>query len=283
MPRHLMLASLVISAMTLAGPAGAATLFEEDFNYGSTDELVGKTGGTGLAGAWAGNTSATQLTNTTFDYNVADGGTIVGGNGALRVGGTNPNSTALISRSLETAYSGDAIYVRYLLTVTGGTIDQADRIAVWFNSNTALYFGSLPLNVGGDFVVRPSGSTSAQVLGGGDLNANQTYLLVARFSKTNSGAANPYDRADLWINPAFGDMDNPTLSTPQQVADTVLLINSITSVGIETVNMEVDDVYIIDALKAGTTWEDVVPVPEPATGALIGAGLMLGMSGRRLR
>jgi len=283
-----MLQHRITTALTLALTfmiSGACTslraevLFEEDFNYsGDVDsqELVGQNGGTGFGGTWLGNTAATQLTSDSLYAPVPGGLNISGGSGALQIGtgSSTAISSAIVSRALDASFSGDQVFVRFMIRGNAGSVEVADRVALWLESSTGPYMALLPLGgTNDDFYARPSAGT-APGTGGKDFVLDQTYLVVAQFSKSVSGASELYDSVAVWIDPAATDEATPDYTVGPET-DGTFSISSFDAIGFQTNGVDNDDVYIIDNIKGGTTFNDVVAIPEPGSVALIGAGAAL--------
>jgi hypothetical protein len=106
-----------------------------------------------------------------------------------------------------------------------------------------------------------------------------TYLVVAQFSKTLSGAANPYTTANLWVNPVYTSSGTPNATLTQGGSG---LTTSLSSFGFRSANLDTGDKVYYDTLRIGTTWADVVPVPEPAT-FIAGALLVLPFGASTIR
>ena len=97
------------------------------------------------------------------------------------------------------------------------------------------------------------------------------YFVVGHLSKSNPGVSNPYGRYALWVNPAYGDLD-----TPESLSEGASNISEFTSVGVRSHQInaggaEPDDIRF-GALRLGTTWGDVVPIPEPCSGTIMIVG-----------
>ncbi|MBE0542202.1 MAG: hypothetical protein IH623_12515 [Verrucomicrobia bacterium] len=257
--------------------AHASLLVSEDFNYGA-GELHGKSGGTGFSGAWSANTSVTEILAGGLSYTRIDGYTHNGGADRLRLQG---NSDTAAQRALASVFSGDTFYVGLLLNVTG-TLDNNDFGAGWFNNMNGIGLG-LKANQGG-------GATTYDVFARAKLDGNNaayyqnltmgvTYLVVAQFSKTTSGAANPYTTANLWVNPVYASSGTPNGTIIQSGTG---LSSDLSSFGFRTANLDGGDTVYYDMLRIGTAWADVVPVPEPAT-FIAGALLLLPFGASTIR
>jgi len=278
---------IAAAGLVLGFAAGAqgAVVANESFNTLNNGNLGGQGSGTGWAGAWVdGSASASDIvvpTSPSLTYAVPGGGVVSGGAKALQHTG---NATNAVNRTLSTAFGDDAgetsIYISFLMKFTG-SITGNDFAAIWFDNNTS-----------GDHTNRPniglkanqgSGSTgmdffSRLALGdesySGNLVSGETYLLVGRLAKSGSGN---FDIFDLWVNPDADDF-----ATPDVTATNAGTISQFNMIGIRSANLGGSDTVTIDELVLGTTWADVMAVPEPATLSLLGLGLVgLGWARRR--
>jgi hypothetical protein len=101
------------------------------------------------------------------------------------------------------------------------------------------------------------------------LNQNQTYLIVMEFTY-NGG--NGLDTEQLWVNPTLGnsgplggDVTTGTVTGTLDLSGYWFLRGGSTAAG------------VVDELRIGDTYSDVVPVPEPSTLALSLIGGVMGL------
>src|SRR5690606_6427129 len=88
-----------------------------------------------------------------------------------------------------------------------------------------------------------------------ELVGDQTYLLVAKLTKTRSGPLAAFDRLELWVNPSPEDRDRQ----PDVVAHG-RSFNSVRWVGVSTgKKTEPVDFIEFDELILGEDWQDVMP------------------------
>lgn len=267
--KSLLGAALLLSALALKSEA--SVIFSEGFEYDTSlsTSLTGRSGGTGFTGAW--NTNVTSgslyLQNGGLSYQVVGGGFIDGGNTALRFDGASTTSQNNLFNRSFTSFNGDEMYVSYLIQVPiGKTLASTKSTGIWFNNDNNWIYnynatgtGSFGARIGGSSTNDPVGPLMAP---------GTTYFVVAKLSKSNPGEENPFNRIDLWLNPGAGDLSSTPLFTATATGPTGA-VSAYDLLGYRT-NLASGNAIVIDNLVAGTTWSDVVPVPEPGSFALLG-------------
>lgn len=271
-----MLYALVTLLLAAVRPAAAVQLVQEDFAY-AVGELNGQASGSGFSGAWTATVGPTEVIDpgTALSYAIPGGGVVAGGNRALLVEGTS-NGDNILFRSLASPISADEIYVGFLFQARTGTIADNDFAVFWHDSAaTGTHVGVPNLGVKGnegggasnDFVARIdlAGPTAYST----NITVGQTYYVVGRLAKSSPGAANLYDVFDLWVDPAAVD------PTPDATSAFTGSLASFSVLGMRSANMDATDDFLFDAIRYATTWQEIVPVPEPSTGVLFALGLAL--------
>jgi hypothetical protein len=262
------LSAFVICCATLLVAADccqAELLALDDFNYSPVgSDLNGQSGGGsfGFSNAWTGNTT----------FNIGDG-SLVSPTGWPVAEGNSMNTVAYFAnRDIERTLAeplgtpGTTIYSSMLIRpegilgqgYAGGWFGLAFRGD--FQTTVGMLFG------GGNYGIEISGTygtSSTQAVVG------QTVLLVTRMDFTEG-----VDTLRLYINPP---------GTTEPLAPNAILLNN----GIESINrisLTGPGAYSFDRLAIGTTWADVVPVPEPGSMALAAiGGVVVVALGRRHR
>jgi len=250
--------SILILTVTafLAAHTQAASLLTDDFNSYPDGSLVGAPGSPWIhySGTTPGQVdvvsgqlsiSRSETEDVTADLN---GGPVTLGSG------TSLYTSFTVSFSTLPSAAGN--YFAHLRNSTNGFRDR-----IWA-STTGAAAGDFRLGVGnGSAADANSGQLPT------DLSLNTTYLVVTRYD-VDAGLST------IWLNPtAETDPGGVTAIDPTTATDIFSFnFRQDTSMGI----MSVDD------LKVGTTFGEVVAVPEPSTLALLGLGAV-GLLARRFR
>ncbi len=281
-----MFAAALSPFMANVPDAHATPIASESFNY-PVGELNTQNGGTGFSNAWTAVVANSEVIDPGTPLSYSAGPIdISGGNRTASFDGS-VNSVA--SRTLSGNQTGD-FYFSFLLQFNG-TADATNRFfLLGFNGRTTSNstaespgVGAAINNTGGDdFLIRQNiengggGSTS----GGGTMSANATYFMVGKLVK-NIGTSR-YDHIDLWINPSTDT--EPAATMNATFTDGAALASTVTGIRFRTSSVTGGNPYRFDELRIGTTWSDVVVVPEPGSVALLCCGAVgWWLVGRRSR
>lgn len=272
----LTLLSAALAAISL-GSASASVLVDIPFNYsGGLPQTVQNIAGTsvsatGVTGNFTNAATVGSLTaGSALSYTVSGGGTIAAGTSGLALTGATNTSIAY-----STAITGQTIYARFLyntsvltnrMILSLGNSGSVNAPATSGTPRFDLNLAAIAIDVTGN------GNNASPTF---TFAANTTYLVVARVNW--SGTA--YTTMNLWVNPAYngGVAPTPYASATSPVGTAT----SLTSMDFRS--LTATGTMSIDNFAIGTTWADVVVVPEPATWALLAFSLTSVMILRRSR
>ena len=273
----------------------ASTIAQETFEGYTLGLLNGQGGaGGGWSGPWGAPGAATRadVVSASMTYTVPGGGTFSGAANALEVqlltGQTGNQITG--ARQLSSSL-GETFYVGYMARVVTSTINGTNSEWAGGNNTFALHLGTnssstTTLNFGlrggavDEFMIRyATGTPVAGASTGGNLVNDTDYYLVAQVNWDSGLSA--FTTARMWLNPTVSDnVDTPLGDAALDFAD---FANPITHLFWRQAALQNDDILRADNLILGTSWADVVPVPEPVSIALLGLGALAVVASRRRR
>lgn len=246
----------------------ASTLFTEGFDYSTPGNLGGNVNpGSGYTWGPGNNNLTIGSGNLTYP-GIAD----LGGN-ELSV---NWGSAGSVTNGFANVTSG-TIFYSFLLDVT--TAPSGNNYLTSLNPGTStpngssdaltMYFATITGGGGYRLGVRTAGASTVNTPSGSPFSLGTTYLVVLEYDFSSSIAS-------LYLNPTPGD--------PMPAA-TVFATGNGSVTGIDDVGFKSQSgtgAMLVDNLRIGTTWNDVVP--EPTSIALFGlAAVGLIVRHRRTR
>ena len=304
---------LALAAAALAAtPASAELIFSDSFDYTLNDSIVGKNGGDWDGSrAWAeGGPSNGSIDAATVvgglslsDYATSGNALSVVSNHNGANGGDNyaEHSAARQLPGAASLASGGDLWVSYLVnhnenpnfanenfqSFADVAVSSASRIKT---TTRTLFGGDDPDNikVGAN---NSSGSDSTPVV-----LQDTTYLVVGNFTNVNGAAFTGGTQATMWIFDEAAYDDYKVGSLDESGLDTNTLARVTHSSGTDfAAQLDSGDFFrlssltgfgtnnrtVFDEVKLGTTLNDVVVVPEPASVALAAAGGVLLLRRRR--
>lgn len=263
---------------TMAGPALAAPVASDGFESYATGALAGNTGGTGWGGAWGVNATYATPTVVTGGLSYTNGSvTVNGGNRSVLFSYTNESSSVtdgLLSRALSSSQTG-TVYMSLLFRDVSPNADLSNDFVQWgFDTSGATSNPKASvMRRNGSFQVRANTATTNTTDSGISTVPGTTFMLVLKATRSGS----TYDSVSLFVNPA-SHVEPGTTDATRNANTSISSFDNFVS---RSAFHEDADSFQIDAITIGTTFEDVVPVPEPSSLALLGLGGFLIARRRR--
>ncbi len=268
-----------------AATAGAGLIAYEGFEtYAAGTQVesssgVGLSGGTGWTDAW--NVVDTYRTNVTVvnqSLSYTSGSVQVnGGTKAMRVTGISNTTGNFVLAGRGVPSTTGTYYLSMLFYAPTVAVDsdfiQMGFDTAWANPRTSI---GQTNNAGVPAWFARTTSTSGNSTFATDtVTPADTYFLVAKVSRV-SGSTN-YNRVDLYVNPT--SLTEPGTPNATRIGDSG--IASLAYFVIREAFVETADTYYFDEIKIVDSWAGAMP--EPATLALMGLGIVGVYLGRRLR
>jgi len=287
---RVLLASCVLA---FACPTAQAALIAYE---GFEDNTVGQildgngNGGSGWDNDWNilnGRASEVTVQSSTMSY--ANGGILVdGGANMLRYIASEDSIQAIGGRDFPT--QSDTVYMSFLMeaSANGETLPRDDFYQMGFTTSTYTGGGAADINPlvsaldrNGTIQVRSGTAASGTVDSGITTGIGNTFFLVLRAEKT--GASSTYNDLTLYINPdnAVEGLNTNVVST---TVDSGLNLSGNAAIAIRKAFLENGDTYLLDEIRIGSKFADVITVvPEPTTLLIwsLLAGLGVGLGWRR--
>jgi hypothetical protein len=246
--------SVVLAATAFFGSSAKATLLlYEDFNYTAASNTTAQSGGTGWTGAWgtaAGDTS-----------------TIIAGSGLTYAGlptaGNAANDNTFGSMGNTRTWSGAGLFgngSELWLSALVNTSATGSDLRLFALTSSTVSAGGVGFSLAGSTIrATVNGSSFSSNITG---TSGTTMLLVARIQFSNTVGA---DSVTAWLNPTIG-------ATPPTGGSSISgdISSTFTTTPILGFRGGGSWMGIVDELRLGTTYGDVVgvAVPEPSTYSL---------------
>ena len=285
-PPRLLFSTLVFASGPVFATIVATDKYDAGYSAGTQVEANDGTsinGGFGFTSQSIDDAFRANVTTSTQNLLYSSGELLIdGGPLALTlagVGGVGANSNNLVSRSFD-PQSG-TVYFSFLLRTTNLSSED-DFIQLGLSDVTTaepkISIGAAEATSGTPpmlfFVRVPTGTGNQAFTSSPQIKfeANTTYFLVGKASKTVAGGG--YNQIDLFLNPSTLTEGTPTIS--KNVASATM--TGVSNLIVRTARMESTDQYYVDDVTIGTTYADVVQVPEPTTPLLVvSAFVLLGL------
>jgi len=284
-------ASLTTAALLTGLSAQGAPLIYESFSQDTSGgtSLNGKTAGTGLSGSWTDDQTVDIINPTTLSYGDLQN---AGGEVQVTVGsGTDAFvSTSSVLGDNNLLDDGATVWFSFMLGTDGNTgggtnskggfAFSTDNLAAAFNGTNMTNSGNgLGLQILADNV------GAATWNGGGNFNSTGSTIAAGQNSslflvgKIEWGATAGDDETITIYNPSTSDLN--TLGSAISTAT----MSGVDQTAFDTISMthrnSDEGVVRYDEIRFGATYEDVSPVPEPGSLALLGLGGLLIARRRR--
>ncbi|MDR0902208.1 MAG: IPT/TIG domain-containing protein, partial [Opitutaceae bacterium] len=295
----LLLATLLVPA---AAPSmRAAPLATDNFDsYTAGATAIGGAGGAGWSAAWTGQSAYANIVSgpaNTITYTL-DNGEVRGGGNALKITAPSEAETVgVLERAVPEITDGGDVFVSLVFKIKSGSAsnpDQFDGSTFTTNNNVYYYAGDGAKSTTNDAAgfAGYAGKAGARLAGGwlyvnNSLVVNQTYLLVIRYSGWNTGVQ-AYDTITTWLNPTTNDEGKGTTSGNSTSNDNTVAITregnsagygstKFSSLYLNTLGLNAESrFHIIDDIRVGRSWADVVGIPMPVVTSITPSSVMAG-------
>ena len=273
-------AALTFSAsLLLAGHLSATILAVDSFDYTDGAGLSGLNGGSGWAGAWSNPGTDAVIANPGLDYTDVDAAyTAFSSTGNAVDASGAPNNRRLLDTAASGTFdnaglvgtggdiggsgvSSGSLYGSVLLSSPDFTA-AGTRVLMEFGPTTSDPFRIQQNGGGANFEITDLSNNN---LGTGSLAASGSDVLLVWRMDFGAGSAN--DDITVWMSPTSESSSSISLSSTRDIA-----FDRLTMRGVGASND-----YTYDEIRFGTTFNDVVPVPEPSAVALMFSAIATGV------
>lgn len=265
----------LFAALVTVGSSQAALLVYDSFQGYTTGNLIGQTtAATGVTGNWLdaapnANVAYTVAIASTMSYSggdvVVNGGTQYGLVTAGPAAGPALAAANLALGSGLTVGTG-AKYISFLMRFNGA-LDASDQFTFHMantNSTTSTLRSGVRESTGDQAFV--ANDSSSSVIATPLLTANTTYFAVLKLESTGIN----WSQATMWLNPT-----STTVEGGGAAGSAVRALSgnaAMNYLGFKFQNADISDSFALDEIRIGTTWSDVVTIPEPSTWVMLVGG-----------
>lgn len=253
-------------------PAPVTDFFAaDDFeSYSANTALNSLNGGTGWDSAgWSAGAGAT-VSSESITYMFGNG-EIRGGGNSLKIG---TSADPLLSRKLtQSVTNGDDVYVSFIFKVKSTAAGDDDGGSLPDNGHIFAAWQALdgsPASTDTIGVIGFNGKVGARINNAGSptlvpntLKFGQTYFFVVKYTGWDGTA---YRTAQVWLNPTADDANTTSTSiTAKQTNTTAGGSSSFDGLRLRTFGVQNGRYHLVDDIRVGKTWEDVVGKPSGVT------------------
>lgn len=273
-------ATWVSLATASYGSVLVSTGFDSGYTVGNIDTQsptdTGMTGAYTVTNTSVASVNVVSSATTGYDltYNVVGGGTISSGSNVATFKTDSGAAQTIFSRNLSTPITGQSVYLRYVIKPITASVSGSDDIGLTLAASGIYGLGEAAPSGGGSKagIMMEWGNYAT---GGTALTSGAANLLVAELIWDGTR----YSQAKFWLNPTAGSSGTADGTTAVNTSGPT----SLTTFALKSANMTQYTEYAFDSVVLGTTWADVVAVPEPSTYAMLFAGVAMLLIGSRKR
>lgn len=288
--------AILAAFVSVLSQSSAAVLVYDGFDYGTTGQslsAIASPGGLGLSGAWSANSGNATITDGLSFAHLATGG----------------NAVAVSSRS-TTGFGVSGRAISPDANLTSGTL----FMSFLFNSsspltNDKLFFSGISNNISEsslDYrplisVLRPDspnlgvgnypGAANNTAYGTAPTQGT-TYLTIATVSNLSTSPTSHTVTAWVLSEAQWSSIYDQTITTDLLSANSIGAITSTFSnytnyftnyimIGSNSGGNTASKTVIFDELRYGTSFADILPVPEPSSLAVLSLGIIMLLFNRR--
>ncbi|OAM87271.1 hypothetical protein AW736_23745 [Termitidicoccus mucosus] len=279
--------SLPISTLAIAfaafasalAPARAALIATDDFDSYAAGALSGANAGTGWGAAYSAQAGATVADDAAPVTYMLPNGVVLGGGNALKITGADVNS--VLSRALATPVTdGSDVFLSFVFRIhsansngaepDGAEIPTSGNILTgWVakdadDDNAVDTMGVIGANGRATARVNNSSLTSSPV--SAPLVFGQNMLFVVKYTGWDGAS---YKACKVWLNPTPNDEASASTAVAVTKTATAGGSDAFNGIRVRTTGLASNGGrhFLIDALRVGTSWADVVGAPTGVTAA----------------